>query len=193
MSTKKTSTTTNQYDPSSMNTFQMFQPTIGAGLMDYFKNAGKLQNLWFQQAVQQNARVGNRMNSNVLANATTGGWGGGNLPAFLQATLARNSRAVSGMNSNAFLQSLFQTDANKKWALNSMQSYQPLQTGQTNVQKTSGLGTWLPQVLTAGAGLAMAPFTGGASLLNTLPTPSGAGTPTSSGMPVSNFWNGKEG
>jgi len=164
MSKKTETTSTAAYNPASMNAFNAFQPALQSGLMDYANNPAKMQNMWLQQAYKQIGLSANRMNSNTYANFN--GMPGAS-PAFMASTLARNSRATSAMRSNAFLQTMFQSDANRKWALSGMAGYQPLQTGQTTTQKQSGLGTWLPQTLGAVAGITAAPFTGGMSLAAT--------------------------
>lgn len=164
MTTKKESTSTAQFDPTSMNAFTSMQGGIASVLNDWMKNPGQIQNLLLQQGYRQNARVGGRMNSNVLNNAVAGGWGGGNLPAFLQASIARNSRATSANNANTFLQTLLGTKQMQLTATGMAQNYRPLQTGSKQVEQTSGLGTWLPQVIGAGLGMATGlPMFGGAA------------------------------
>lgn len=163
MSSKTETKTTNTYNKASMANYNSFQGSVKSGLDDYANNPNKLIGLWQQQQNKQIGALGDRMNSNVYANRNTGGWGGGNLQAFQQAQINRNSRAVSGMQSNAFMNNQYQADDRRRWALGQMQSYQPLQTGGTQTQTKSGVGTWLPQIAGAAIGGASSFFSGGAT------------------------------
>lgn len=168
MSTKKQTTTDNsvKFDPQSMSLYHAASAGGVNTLLDYVNNPGKLQNAWMQQANNAIGQIGNRMNSNLFANLRSGAFGSGNQTAFTTAQLARNSRAVGAMQGNAFLNTLFQSDARRLGAAQSLMAYQPLQTGSHSnaVEQTSGLGTWLPQLAGAGLSAAMAFGTGGASL-----------------------------
>lgn len=174
MGTKKettsnsTQTTTNAYNPAAMSQFNLLQPAIGANLLRGM-NSDALRNMFMQQANIGIGQIGNRMNSNLFANARTSGFQLNN--PFMQAALARNNRAIGGMQGNAFLNSLFQSEDLKRAYTGMAMGYQPLQTGGTtnakshSIEQTSGLGTWLPQVIGAGVSGAMGLATGGASFL----------------------------
>lgn len=156
MSTKTTTDSTNQYNSSSMGTYNSFQPQIGSTLMQMVQNP--LGNSYFQNQLAQQQSAGNqiaaRNNTNLLRNMRTGGGILSNSGGFMAGSLNRNNIAASGMQANAFNSALNSALANRSTALMAMQAYQPLQTGQTSTQTQSGLGTWLPQV--AGAALNMA-------------------------------------
>ena len=44
MSTKKETTTTNQYNTAGMNTYNSFMPVVQKQMLDYANNPGQLQN-----------------------------------------------------------------------------------------------------------------------------------------------------
>ena len=181
MGTKKTSTTTNQYDPSSMNRYQGWQGSMYPQLQNLFSNplASQFFNLNSQQQMKAATSFSGRNMQNALMNFGNTGVGSG-----LSSSGMRN-QLLSGLNRygsqlgyQGFMNAVNQAQSDRWNAASLGQSMfgQPLQTGQTNVQKTSGLGTWLPQV--AGAGLAglAAIGTGGASLLPTILGGAGGGT-----------------
>jgi hypothetical protein len=186
MSTKKTTTTTNQYDPGSMGAFKAFTGAAQPVLLDYMKDPQKASYFLLQAGMlDRYARSqGASGVQNILGNARTGF--SGDLPAYLQASLARSGRQTGALRANSFLQALLQAEENRRWATGTGLSYQPLQTGQKSVQKNSGLGTWLPQVASLALGAALAPFTGGASLLGAagaMGAGGGGGAPSSSFFP----------
>jgi len=165
-----------------MKAYNVEQPLIQHSLSDLM-DWRNMQNAWMQQSNKAIGQIGNRMNSNLMANARAGGFGGGNLPAFLQAGIARNSRAVGGMQGNAFLQSLFNAKNMQLQGTSLAQQYRPLQTGQNTTETTSGLGTWLPQVVSGGIGAATAFIPGMNSFMKSGGTQSSsssgwAGTPS---------------
>lgn len=168
---KKTVTTTNQtqnqtqaatFDPASLNAYHSLLAPAQSALTDYMQNP--LQSTAFDQRNQlanQNAfALASRNKSNILANSGT--FASGNMPAYLQSALGRNSRALSATQSNSFLQNLLYADQTRQSATNSALGFRPLQTGGTSsgtmsgtqTQQTSGLGTWLPQLVGAGLGIA---------------------------------------
>lgn len=181
MSSKKTTTSNQQqsvtYNPNSLNTYNTLQNPASSLLQTYMKDpyaALKPQydvqlNLENKQATQ----LGNRNMENFMQNMNAGGFSGSNLNALTASQLAKNSRATSGLQSNALLQNRLQmlNEGNQmqQMALGEALSYRPLVTGGTSsgqsTETTSGTGTWLPQLISAGIGAAAAPFTGGASLL----------------------------
>ena len=155
MPTKNTTTSTNQYDPSSMNVYKPFQGQIGTSLMQMVQNP--LGSSYFKNQLAQQQGVSNqiaaRSNTNVLRNARTGGGILSNSGGYMAGMLNRNQLTNSVMQGNAFNSSLNNALNSRNVGLSGMQAYQPLQTGQTSVQQQSGVGTWLPQV--AGAALNM--------------------------------------
>lgn len=161
MSTQKTTTDTNSYNSQSMNAYNGMQSGISSSINDYMNAPSKMVPLWQQQANSQIALSGQRNNSNLMQNATTNGYGNGSMPAFMQSQLAANGRSMAGQQSNAFLNSTFQGLQTQEFGTQAAENYHPLQTGSTQVQQTSGTGTWLPQVLSAGMNLGMGFLNGG--------------------------------
>lgn len=157
MSSKTTTDTANQYNSSGMQNYNQFQGTLGTMLNQYAQNP--LASSYFNQqlgAAQNNtSQIGQRNISNVQNNAITGGGILGNSGAFMQAQTNKAAMGNSAMQSSTFNNTLNSALANQKWALGSMQAYQPLQTGQnTTQQQQMGLGSILGSV--AGMGLNMA-------------------------------------
>lgn len=164
MSTKKTTTTTNQYDPSSMTFFKSLQPQMQAGYasdMQLDPTKSNAFNLGLQQQVAA-ARGANRTQmSNIAGNALFAG--GGNLSGIQASMLAAGGRAVAGRAANAFTTNYLNYDTMRRQEMMQASGIKPLQTGQTQVQQTSGLGTWLPQVIGGAAQIGLAAATGGSS------------------------------
>lgn len=171
MSTKNTTTSTNQYNSQSMGQYNKLQNQYGGLLSQYMNNPmGAVSGIYDQsgQMAQQNAaQLGQSGMSNLANNQAASGFGGTNMPAYMQSQIAAQGRATSGMQSNAFLQNNL---AKNQAALGVQQfgasqagMYRPLQTGGTQTKQTGGLGSWLPQVAGGALGMAMAGMTGGAS------------------------------
>jgi hypothetical protein len=177
MSTTRTSTTTSQYDPSSMGTFRGFQGQIGAGLTDYAQDPMKAT--YFNRQVQmmnlQNAGYANQANQQLMMNQRAMG-GMSNPNAFMASQLARNQRAAQARSSQGFNQLLMGANQVRMQALGQMQGYRPLQIGQTSKESTGGLGSWLSPLISAGVGA----FTG--SMFNRQSSP-GSTYPGASYMP----------
>ena len=153
MGTKTTTQSTNQYNTSANNAYNAFQPQIMSQLMQMAQNP--LGNSYFQhQLAQQQAaaqQINQRSQSNSLQNLRTGGGVLSNSGGVVASLINRNQMQGSALQSNAFNTAMNSALQNRNMALMSMETYQPLQTGNTTTQSTGGLGTWLPQV----AGMAM--------------------------------------
>lgn len=162
MSTKKTSTSTTAFNQPSLNAFNAMQPQVQALLQQYMNNplaaVNPIYNLSGQLAQRNAARLGQSAMSNLSNNMATSGFGGVNMPAFMQSQIAAQNRATSGLQANAFLQNQLAKNRAalgvQQFGLSGAQSYHPLVTGGTNVESQSGLGSWLPQVVGAGLGMA---------------------------------------
>ena len=156
MGQTQTSQTANQYNAAGMNTYNAFQPQLLAQLTQMAQNP--LGNTYFQNqlAQQQGAahQLTQRSMSNSLQNLRTGGGILSNSGGYTNALINRNQIQGSTLQSNAFNSAVNSALSNRNMAMMSMQAYQPLQTGQTTNQSTSGTGTWLPQL--AGMALSMA-------------------------------------
>lgn len=169
MSTKKESTQvqTTQFDSGSKNVFDSLQKPIGENLtndMQLDPTKSKTFNLGLQNALQGNAQLKNRAAQNFAGNMRASGFGEGN-NAFQQAQMGRMGRAAGAMDSQAVNQNYMNYDMMRRQATQLSMGYHPLQTGQTTntTEKTSGLGTWLPQVIGAGAQIGLGFATAGMS------------------------------
>lgn len=164
--TKKTTDTTNKYDPQSMNIFHQMGDA-GSGVMQqytkdpltasYFQNQVGMLNRVSQQIGQRS------MNSLIGQRGMSGG--GGIMPGWLQSNIARIGRNTGAMQGQNVLTSLMNAESRRFQAGGNALNYRPLQTGQKSEEQTSGLGTWLPQVIGMAAQGAMAFGTGGASAI----------------------------
>lgn len=159
MPTKNTTTQTSQFNPAGMTAYNTFMGGVTPYLQTALNNPMTLLNPLYgqvtQQAVKAAGQSGQTAMGNITGNMAAAGFGGQNLPAFLQSQINAQNRATSGNVANAFLGSQLQKLAAAQQlqssAASTMAGFRPLQTGQTSTQTQSGLGTWLPMV--AGAGL----------------------------------------
>ena len=175
MSQTKQTTTTNQYDPGSKSAFDTMTPQMSSVLSSYMRNPfnnGQYR-LGLGRSMASALTEGNNAARAVQSMFRTSGFAGGAGSPFLMAQRARIGRFASGLRANAQVGNIMNAFARQQWATQLASGYSPLQTGQTATQKTSGLGTWLPQVMGAGLSIAAAPFTGGTSLMG-LPGAMGA-------------------
>ena len=163
MGTTTTTQSTNQYNPAANTAYNAFQPQIMSQLMQMAQNP--LGNSYFQHqlAQQQSAaqQINQRSQSNSLQNLRTGGGVLSNSGGVVASLINRNQMQGSALQSNAFNTAMNSALQNRNMALMSMESYQPLQTGNTTTQSTGGLGTWLPQLAGAALGGISGGLTGG--------------------------------
>jgi hypothetical protein len=163
MSTKKTSTTTNQYNQPSMTAFNSFQPQIQANWgqdMQLDPTKSSTFNIGLQNLLRGNASIKSRNMSNLFSNSIPQGSLGG---AFQQSQIAKIGRQSSAMDSAGINTNFLNYDAMRRQTVAQAAGFRPLQTGQTTEEKTSGLGTWLPQVIGMGAQVGLMAATGGFS------------------------------
>lgn len=156
MSKKTTTDTTIKYDPMGMQGYHSSVGSLQDMLKDPMKSIYWLQQMQLAQRMisRTGARNANALMSNLAAAGMTNAPGGA-----LMANLARIGRASSGMQADALLNIINQATNAKMGAAQLLQN--PLRTGDKTVQKTSGVGTWLPQVLGGALSFAM-PLVGGA-------------------------------
>lgn len=161
MSKKTTTTTTNQYDPASKQTFNAFQPGIQSNMQDWMKDPmnSKYFGAQLQQANQQNAWLGQQGQQNIMRNFKTSGMEGS--PGLMNYMMGANERSNLSRQGQTFNNLLLSAGDRQRQATQMAMGYNPLQTGQTQTQKTSGLGTWLPQVAGMGLGLLTGGLMGG--------------------------------
>lgn len=167
-----TQKTSSQFAPSGMATYNAVQPNLAQTLSYYLggqsggvgSNAGPFGSSLFKSAYGQGTinaqQQGQTAMGNIGQNAAQ--FGGGNVPGFLQSQAKQAGYQTSGAQQNSYWNALNSTVNSQLGAASTAAGFKPLQTGQT--QTTSGLGTWLPQLLGAGISAGLAPFTGGMSL-----------------------------
>lgn len=165
MSKKTETKQRNVYNQGSMNVFDQLQPGIQASLLQDMAldpRQNKTFNMKLAEMMRQNnLLLQNNIEQSMLNNQVRGipmssGISGMQLGKFM--------RQASGANSNAIVQNWLAHEEARRRATGMAMGYQPLQIGQDTTQKTSGLGTWLPQVLGAGIMGGAALLTGGANL-----------------------------
>ena len=156
MGSKKTSETTNQYDPQSMNRYQSWAGGMLGPLQSLFQNptGSPFFNFNLQQGQRTASGLSGRNTFNALQNFNRSGIGGGSLGSGARMQLFGDlGRQASNLGYQGWAGAMGQAQSDR-WnaaSLGSSLFSNPLQTGQKNVQQTSGLGTWLPQL--AGAAL----------------------------------------
>jgi hypothetical protein len=134
----------------------------GGGLAGLFSNpfGNPFFNLNLQQQTRGASQVAGRNSQNALMNFNRSGIGGGSLGGgAFQSLLAGTGRYGSGLQFQGFMNAANQAQSDR-WNAAQLGSsmFQPLQTGgnskSSTTQSTGGLGTWLPQVIGAGIGMA---------------------------------------
>lgn len=143
MSTKKTTQTTATFDPNGLSAYGSLQTPIQQGLLADISNpwqaiGGNAQlaasnNSIFGQSQQNNTNAAQSLQNRGIS-ATSG----------IFAQQLQNSRNANAVAQNAgYNNILLQSQQVAQNAATAAGQYQPLQTGGTNVQSQSGLGTWL--------------------------------------------------
>lgn len=157
------------YDPQSMSTYQGLLPGIGNVLNNYMTDP--LKSGFFNKAFALSNNLigqqGQTAQSNLLKNLGQRGLtSGGNVPLFGMAQQGQIQRATSGQQGSNLTNLLLGYSQNQLKATGMAQSFNPLVTGvsgtgsssgtsqqdSNSLTSTSGLGTWLPQLLAAGIG-----------------------------------------
>lgn len=161
MSTVNKQTSTNAFSQQGMDAYNQMTPAFSSMATGYMNNP--FSNPFFQQQQQmgnqQANMVGQSAMSNITRNMNMSGMGGSNNPAALE-MMNNQSRQNSQMRNQMGFMNPMQNAFTAQQNFGQMASqFRPLQTGQTQTQSQSGLGSWLPQL--AGAGLGIA--TGGMS------------------------------
>lgn len=181
MGTKQTTSTTNQFSPTGMATYNGLQGPMSTLLNQNINSP--YNNTGFNTRMASGTAANTGFNASAgastrQANSALGTTGGGAFTNYQNASQARAGAANQGQMTNNLLLGAAQ---NRNQSLMAAMNYRPLQTGGTQVQQTSGLGTWLPQVIGMGAKIGMGFLTGGASMA------AGGGTPFSSGAGQQGF------
>lgn len=166
MSSKTETKSTNSYDSGSMSAFNAFTPQVQANWtqdMQLDPTKSSTYNLGLQKMQGAASQIAARNKENFFGNMTAGGYSGNNLSGVQQQGLMGLGMGASSLTANAFNQNYMNYDMLRRQTTSQAAGYKPLQTGGTQTQTTSGLGTWLPQVVGAGLGAAAGFATGGLS------------------------------
>jgi hypothetical protein len=167
----KTQTNTTQaitYDAASKAVYDPLQKGINDNLqqdMQTDPTKSSTFNLGLQSALRGNMLAKARASQNIFGNMQGSGFSGAMQP-FQQAQINKAARAGGAMDAQAVNSNFMNYDMLRRQATGLAMNYRPLQTGQTSnsTQTTSGTGTWLPQVIGAGAQIGLGFATGGLSL-----------------------------
>lgn len=194
MSTKNVSSTSGSqnsiYNPNSMASYNMLNPTGASAIQSEINNP--YSNMFFNnQLGMMNSQLGAQNSANmsgIQQNAQAMGMAGNNPMLNYQMRQAANQNSAN--RAQGFNNLLMNASNLRQSAIGGAMNYQPLQTGSnfnsTNQQYKSGLGTYLPQI----ASMAMAPFTGGSSLLGMGGSLVGAMGASSPSVAASQAWGG---
>jgi hypothetical protein len=167
--TDQSSTNTLNYDPSSLANYKGLTGAGSSLLQSFmsnpFGNANYTQGL---QNSMKGAQAGANNNMSVLQQMMkTSGMSGTAGQGFQQAQAARMGRANQGMLANANISNVQAALQRQLQATGMGMAFQPLLKGTSGnsqtTQTTGGLGTWLPQLIGAGLGMAGGAMTGGMS------------------------------
>ena len=173
MSTTQTTSGTNSsnlsFNPTAESMYNQLISGGGNVLSGYINNpfGNSAYTMGAQQSQAGAQQAGqNNMNS-LMQNMKTSGLSGQGGAGFKQAQMAQTGRANQSMSSQANIQNVMQALQRQMQASATGLSFSPQLTGQSGQfsqqQSSSGLGTWLPQLLGAGLSLGTMGSTAGAS------------------------------
>lgn len=163
MSTVNKTQSTNQYNSGSMGVFNQLNPAFGSAIQSEINNP--YNNMAFNTQLQMQ----NRMNQTQFGSQQSAmmqrmqAMGQNPNSAFFQSQLGKMQRGNQANQSQGYNNLLLQASQLRQNAIGQAGAYRPLQTGQTQTQSQSGLGTWLPQVAGMAMGAATMGMTGGMS------------------------------
>lgn len=159
MSTKTSTNTANSYNSNGMAAYNSLVPNFANTANSLMTNP--LNNSMFSNQLAQSKSSASQVNQRNMANSSANLRAGGGLigQAGGYQSASMNNAMLSGStnSSNAFNSTLNTALQNRNFAMQSAQSFNPLQTGSNTTQTTGGVGSWLPQV----AGAALGAATGG--------------------------------
>lgn len=182
MPTKKQTTSTNTYAPGALQNYTNWANQLNPFVSSMMSNpfSSPFYNLNIQQQTKAANSLSQRTGQNALQNfgmQNLGLQGSG----LMNSLLAKAGRYGSQLQYQGFTNAANNAQSNMWNAAQLGSNFfgNPLVTGGQQTQTTSGLGTWLPQVLGAAAGIATGGFGGGG--LSSLFGGGGGGT---SGLPL---------
>jgi hypothetical protein len=157
MGTKSNTNQQTQFNPQGMGAYNSMQGPLAQTTNSYMQNPFGNPFMQTQQQMgnRQAQNQGGTMMNQITNNATGAGlMGGAGSPAAME-MMQNQGRANSGMQANlGFLQPMQNALGMQQNAMGLAENYRPLATGSNQQQSTSGLGTWLPQLLSGALGAA---------------------------------------
>jgi hypothetical protein len=167
MSTTKTTTNTNQYAGNSLGNYNSWASQLMPMLQGMMSNPFGSPS--FNMNLQQQTKAANALGQRTMQNSmhSFGSQGLGTTGGAMTSLMSKMSRYGSNVQMQGYNNAFNQAQSNQ-WNAASLGSNffgNPLVTGNTSTEKTSGLGTWLPQLLGAGLGGLSAFATGGMSAI----------------------------
>jgi hypothetical protein len=157
MPTTQQTTTSNLFNPAAMGAYQGMQPSIGNVLNWYMGGTGfnqgaagsPFQSPLFQTGLGMGTKQALQSGQNMMGNILGGsaGWGGGATPGFVRQQATQGGYLTSGLRQSALWNALQNTVGTQLGATGTAAGFRPLQTGAVQQATTTGLGSWLPQVL----------------------------------------------
>jgi hypothetical protein len=165
MSTTKTTTNTNQYAGNSLGNYNSWASQLMPMLQGMMSNPFGSPS--FNMNLQQQTKAANALGQRTMQNSmqSFGSQGLGTTGGAMASLMSKMGRYGSNVQMQGYNNAFNQAQSNQ-WNAASLGSNffgNPLVTGNTSTEKTSGLGTWLPQLLSAGLGFAGGALSGGAS------------------------------
>jgi hypothetical protein len=193
-----TNTSGLQFNPLAQSTYNNLVGGAGGVLGGYINSpfGNPSYTLGAAQSAQGAQQAGGNNMAALMQNMLTSGMGGQAGAGFKQAQLAQTGRANQALTSQSKIQNVLGALQRQMSAAGTGLSFSPQLTGQSGSFKSqnfpSGLGTWLPQVLSGAAGIGLAGATGGASLGLTAGAMAGDSSNGSGGLSFMNpsTWGG---
>lgn len=155
------------FNPQSQNLYNQLT-SAGGGILSGYMNA-PFSNPFFNLGAGQSQKGAQQAGQNnmaaVMQNQKALGLGGQAGQGWLGAQMAKTGRANQAMSSQANTSNVLSALQRQMSAAGTGLSFSPQLTGQSGnfsqTQTQSGLGTWLPQLMSAGLGAAMGGMGGG--------------------------------
>lgn len=161
MGTQNKTTSTAQFNTQAMGQYNQLQPSIGSALQGNIDNP--FSNMMFNtqlgmQRQSNQAQFGAQQQALLQRSQALGINPSSPQYAYMMNQLQRQNMAGTSQGYNNLL---LQASQLRQQSIGMAENYRPLQTGQTQTQSQSGLGTWLPQLAGAAIGGLTAGFLGG--------------------------------
>lgn len=160
--TTGSNTSTLAFNPKSQSVYDQLIQGGGNVLSGFINNpfGNAMYQMGAGQAQQGAKQLGNQNMQTLNQNQTVQGLGGQAGQGWLGAQQAQTGRANQALSSQANVSNVLAALQRQMAATGMGMSFSPQLTGQSGnfsqTQSTSGLGTWLPQLLSAGMGMGLA-------------------------------------